>query len=203
MNIIITGTTSGLGKQLALDLNNLRHNVIKLDRSHLDLSNVGQVVEFALPKCDMLINCAGTGIGGKIDFCNHQSSELVDILNVNLVAPVLLTQKALSVNRGTKIVNVTSTNNKRYWPNDLAYSLSKKAFESFGNMLQVEYPDVCYLEVRLGLTKTNFNQNRYNTCQNRFVDIYETNKHLSVDDVSKQIINVLFEPNVKFIEIAP
>jgi short-subunit dehydrogenase len=124
-------------------------------------------------------------------------------MSVNLLAPLCLTQQALSKNPNCKIVNITSTNNNRYWPNNLAYSLSKTALEEFGSMLRVEYPDIDLLEVRLGLTKTNFNQNRYHTAPTRFVDIYEKHPYLTPEEVAIRIVAVLFDPVVKFIEISP
>ena len=69
-------------------------------------------------------------------------------------------------------------------------------------MLQIEYPDVCVLEVQLGLTKTNFNNNRYKNYENRYHDIYN-NKHLQADFVAEKICSVLFDNSIKFIEISP
>jgi short-subunit dehydrogenase len=201
MNILITGTSSGVGKGLRLALAT-SHNVIGLTRTDLDLSNVEQVSSFDLPVIDMLINCAGTDIGGKIEFTKHKTTEIVTIMNTNLLAPVLLSQKALQLNKNCKIVNITSTNNIKYYPNNLAYSLTKKSLESFTNMLQVEYPKANILEVRLGLTKTNFNQNRFKGHEERFNDIY-SNKHLTVDEAVNQITNVLFNDSIRFVEVAP
>lgn len=201
MNILITGSSSGVGKGLSLALANA-HNVIGLTRTDLDLSNVEQVSSFDLPVIDMLINCAGTDVGGKIEFTKHNTMELVTIMNTNLIAPVLLSQKALQLNKNCKIVNITSTNNIKYYPNNLTYSLTKKALESFTNMLQVEYPKANILEVRLGLTKTNFNQNRFKGHEERFNDIY-SNKHLTVDEAVNQITNVLFNDSIRFVEVAP
>jgi short-subunit dehydrogenase len=201
MNILITGTSSGVGKGLSLALS-ISHNVIGLTRTALDLSNVEQVSSFDLPVIDMLINCAGTDIGGKIEFTKHKTSEIVTIMNTNLLAPVLLSQKALQLNKNCKIVNITSTNNIKYYPNNLAYSLTKKSLESFTNMLQVEYPKANILEVRLGLTKTNFNQNRFKGHEERFNDIY-SNQHLTVSEAVNQITNVLFNDSIRFVEVAP
>lgn len=201
MNILITGSSSGVGNGLAKILS-IANNVIGLTRNDLDLSNIKNVSIFELPVIDMLINCAGTDIGGKIEFTNHNTDEIVKILNTNLVSPVILSQKALKNNVNCKIVNITSTNNNRYYANNLAYSLSKKALESFTNMLQVEYPKANILEVRLGLTKTNFNKNRFKGHEDRFNDIY-VNKHLTIDEAVSQITSVLFNDSIKFIEVAP
>jgi short-subunit dehydrogenase len=200
MRIIITGTASGVGFELAKKLQH--HNVTALTREELDLSDINAVANYDLRICDMLINCAATGVGGKIDFVNHKSCDIVAIMNTNLLSPVLLSKQALTNNSNCKIVNITSTNNNRYFPGDLAYSLSKQGLANFGEMLKIEYPDVRYLEVRLGLTKTNFNNNRYCHDPERFSDVY-TNKHLTVDHVADRILDVLFDSTIKTIEIAP
>ena len=201
MKILITGSSSGVGKGLVLSLST-SNEVIGISRNELDLSNIVDVTMFDMPHVDMLINCAGTDVGGKIEFTKHKATEVVTIMNTNLLAPVLLSQKALQVNSNCKIVNVTSTNNIKYYPNNLTYSLTKKALESFTNMLQVEYPKANILEIRLGLTKTNFNQNRFKGHEERFNDIY-SNKHLTIDEAVNQITNVLFNNSIRFVEVAP
>lgn len=202
MKILLTGSSSGVGKELKNILSAL-HDVDCPDRSSLDLSDSGAVVSYITKSYDVLINCAGTGVGGKIDLVNHESSQVQEILQVNFISAVILTQQALKFNPMCKIVNITSTNNNRYWPTDLAYSLSKKSLEIFGSMLRVEYPNVSYLEVCLGLTKTSFNKNRYKNSPERFQDIYESNQHLSSDTVAKIIVDNMFNNNVKYIEISP
>jgi short-subunit dehydrogenase len=200
MNIVITGTSSGVGQALAHHL--CDHTVVALTRDQLDLGNIDHVLNYSMGAVDLLINCAGTDIGGKIDFVNHHNDAIVKTMTVNLLSPVILTQKALKNNAKCRVVNITSTNNRRYYANNLAYSLSKKALEEFGNMLKVDYPDVDLLEIRLGLIKTNFNQARYKFEPERFDDVY-VNQHLTVDQVVVKILDVLFDSSVKFIEVSP
>jgi len=199
MNIFLTGGTSGVGLALTKLLSN--HHVIAPSRLDLDLSNITAVSNYVMPHCDMLINCAGTDVGGKVEFSQHRPELILEIMSVNLLAPVLLSQKALA-NPQCKIVNITSTNNNRYWPNNLAYSLSKNSLEDFGNMLKIDYPAVRYLEFRLGLTKTNFNVNRYREHPERYNDVY-INPHLTADSVAEKLMSVMFDDTVKFIEVAP
>jgi len=201
MKIAITGTTSGVGKELSDQLSK-DHNIIAITRDDLELSALNAVNNYSMSTVDMLINCAGTDQGGKIEFAKQDSASIINTLTTNLLAPILLSHKALELNSACKIVNITSTNNKQYWPNNLAYSLSKKALSEFGRMLQVDHPSVKYLEIQLGLTKTNFNQNRYVGHENRFDDVYR-NAHLTPKDVVKRILSVLFDNTVKFIEISP
>jgi short-subunit dehydrogenase len=201
MKIAVTGSTSGVGKTL-VGLLETSHEIIHLSRAKFNLGDPHAVMQSDFDDCDMLINCAGTDQGGKIIFAQHSIADINEIMTVNLLAPLYLTHRVLAKNPKCKIVNITSTNNNRYWPNDLAYSLSKKALEEFGNMLRIEYPNINLLEVRLGLTKTNFNQNRYHNCPERFVDIYEQ-PHLMPEEVAIRIATVIFDPAVKFIEISP
>jgi len=200
MRILITGTSSGLGQELVSRLHD--HDVVALTRQLLDLSDIASVINYNPGFCDILINCAGTDIGGKIDFVNHQTQHVVDILNTNLIAPVLLSKQMLSNNSKCKIVNITSTNNNRYYANNLSYSLSKKALAEFGAMLKVEYPDVDYLEIKLGLVKTEFNRNRYQHEPDRFTDIYQLS-HLTVCQAADIIVPTVFNSSIKFIEVAP
>jgi short-subunit dehydrogenase len=203
MRILITGITSGLGLHLGATLCATDHEVIAPSRDTLDLSDISAVESYSMPVVDMLINCAGTGVGGKTDFVSHLEKDIVTILHTNLISPVLLSKKALTNNSCCKIVNITSTNNNRYYPGDLVYSLSKKSLAEFGSMLQIEFPAVKYLEVRLGLTKTKFNQNRYVGHSHRYVDIYDQHPCLTPDQVSTRILDVLFDDHVKFVEVSP
>jgi short-subunit dehydrogenase len=200
MKILLTGSSSGIGKELKARLQSFE--VVGLTRNDLDLSCINDVINYNVNTFDMLINCAGTDVGGKIDFVQHRSQNIVDILNTNLLAPMLLTKKILGRNPACRIVNVTSTNNKKYYANNLAYSLSKKALADFGTMLTIEYPDLNYLEIQLGLTKTNFNNSRYHFDQDRFQDIY-LNPHLTVEKAVDRIMTVLFDTDVRFVEVAP
>lgn len=201
MKIAITGTSSGIGKELVSQLSK-DHNVVCITRDDLELSNITAVTRYSMSAVDMLINCAGSDRGGKIEFIKQRPDSILSTLTTNLLSPVLLSHKALELNQSCKIVNITSTNNKQYWPNNLSYSLSKKALSEFGRMLQIDHPSVKYLEIQLGLTKTTFNQNRYIGHEERFDDIYRY-PHLTPRHVVNRIQSVLFDDTVKFIEISP
>ena len=69
-------------------------------------------------------------------------------------------------------------------------------------MLRIEYPSVDLLEVRLGLTKTNFNNNRYAKYPERYVDVYQ-HTYQTVDHAVDKIVLVLFDKSIKIIEVSP
>ena len=56
MRILITGSTSGIGAATVKLLKLQYHEVIELNRSKLDLSDVQNVQEYQLPEVDCLIN---------------------------------------------------------------------------------------------------------------------------------------------------
>jgi 3-oxoacyl-[acyl-carrier protein] reductase len=199
MKILITGTSSGIGQGVMQQL--LHHDITALSRADLDLSDVSSVAAYSVDHYDMLINCAATGVGGKIDLVNHSDTDTISILNVNLISPILLSKKVLKSNPQCRIVNITSTNNNHYYPTDLIYSLSKLALADFGRMLKIEYPGTNLLEIKLGLTKTNFNHNRYSNNLDRYYDIYQ-HPHLTVEQAVTRIMVVLFDSSVKSIEIS-
>jgi short-subunit dehydrogenase len=202
MRILLTGASGGIGKEIAKLLDH-DHELLAPTRQDLDLACSQSVTAYAQDiSVDMLINCAGTGIGGKIDFARHDIKDIDTIMRTNLVGVMLLTRCVLAGNPGTKIVNITSTNNRRYYPDDLAYSLTKQALSLFGEMLRIDYPDLQVLEIRVGLTRTGFNVNRYAKEPDRYQDIYH-HKHLMPDIVAAKIFDNLFDPCVKFVEIAP
>jgi short-subunit dehydrogenase len=199
--IVITGSNSGIGHELYKILS--QHNtVIGLTRNDCDLDDITSVINYTLPHCDILINCAAHDLGGKVAFCEHETINLAKIFNTNLLAPTILTQKALRNNTQTKIVNITSTNNNRYYGNDLVYTLTKKALSDFTAYLKVDYPHIAALEVIVGLTKTNFNTNRHKAKHKPIDDLYSA-PHLSPQNVANKIVDIIFDNSITKIEIIP
>ena len=198
MIIAITGTSSGVGKELYNVLSK-EYQVIGLTRKDIDLDYPDKIDK--LEQVDILINCAGHDLGGKVKFTEHRFEYWHKIMNTNLISAMRLTQLALQNNPKAMIVNVTSTNNDHFYPGDLVYSLSKKALQEFGRMIQIEFPEATIKEVRLGLTKTNFNQNRYRLKHKPIDNLYDI-EHLKPKDVARQIADFIFDRDL-FTRIAP
>jgi 3-hydroxy acid dehydrogenase / malonic semialdehyde reductase len=199
MKIAITGTSSGIGKHLA-ELLTIEHDVIELTRTVFDLDFPDTITDINF--VDILINCAGHDLGGKVEFTEHAFARWSKILNTNLISAMALCQHALRHNPGVMIINITSTNNDRFYPGDLVYSLSKKSLEVFGHMLQEEYPFSDIREVRIGLTKTEFNKNRHKLNHKLMDTLYDDNCYLEPLDVAEKICMFMCGPD-KFIRIQP
>jgi len=196
--VLITGTTSGIGshihKFVDWDIVNLTRNIVDLDCPEL-------ILDEHIPTVDILINNAGHDLGGKVLFADHMFDHWQRIINTNLISAMRITQLALQKNPNLMVVNITSTNNDKYWGNDLVYSLSKVALETFGKMLNVDYPNVVVKEARVGLTQTEFNNNRYKLNHKPIDDLY-TNPCLDPFLVASKIVDFI-NSNNNFIRIMP
>jgi|SaaInlLV_10m_DNA_4_1040232.scaffolds.fasta_scaffold05517_2 3-hydroxy acid dehydrogenase / malonic semialdehyde reductase len=203
MNILITGTSSGIGKNIKDQLHTSHHHIFSIDRSEYDLDIQNVFNSYTLPaNIDILINCAGHDIGGKVDFINHKPEHWLRIMNANLINAIYLTQLVLNSNKDATIINITSTNINQYYPDDLIYSLTKTALATFTDYLRIEYTDnaINFKEVRLGLTKTNFVKNRHKENHIAVIDLYNSHNHLTADEVGHKIIDFMFS-NQSFIQI--
>lgn len=88
-------------------------------------------------RLDIVVNNAGVNHRGAVR--ERSAQELADILETNLVAPVLLTQAALAHLRpGGVIVNVASLAGKVPVPHEATYSASKAGLRAFSRALGVE-----------------------------------------------------------------
>jgi NADP-dependent 3-hydroxy acid dehydrogenase YdfG len=199
---MITGAGSGVGQALSNTFAKFDWTVHGYTRSDLDLNNLDAVLEHDVPTADVLVHCAAHDLDGKTPFLSHNPESWTSIINVNLTSVMLLTHKMLNKNPRAKIVLITSTNNNGYWPNDLVYSLTKQSMATFGHMLTKDHPECRCLEVRLGLTRTNFNHNRYRQESWRYQDIYQ-NPHLEAMDVADRVYDAIQDDHVKLLEIAP
>lgn len=144
MNVVITGTCSGLGKSLRERFVAMGHAVLGStnivaneapDQRFMDFRSSTTVKGFAqwvtdnMQYVDVLINNAGTN--GIRAFENLDEMFLQEMMQINYVGPVMLTQGLLGMMReqsGT-VINITSDAAWRPMRHSLAYNCSKAAFD--------------------------------------------------------------------------
>ena len=95
---------------------------------------------------------------------NKTKEEFMDVLNVNLIAPFLLSKyasKYMIKNNYGKIINIASTNGiDTYYPSSLDYDASKAGLISLTHNLAIELaPYITVNAIAPGWTNTDMNKN--------------------------------------------
>ena len=145
---IVTGGNSGIGKYTALALKDKGCTVYELSRREIltdginhiraDVTNEAQVAEAINEiikregRIDILINCAGYGISGAVEFT--ELSDAKNQFDVNFFGMVNTTKAVLPYmrkNKSGKIVNISSVAAVAHIPFQTYYSASKAAIESY------------------------------------------------------------------------
>lgn len=113
---------------------------------------------------DLLVNNAG-GLGPSplSHLANYPLGALQELFTVNVVAPLALTQLALSglAARGGTIVNITSDASVEAYSGWGGYGATKAALDQLGRVLAAECPSVRVLTVDPGDMRTQMHQDAF------------------------------------------
>jgi NAD(P)-dependent dehydrogenase (short-subunit alcohol dehydrogenase family) len=154
--ILITGISSGFGKQTAQFLAEQGHTVYGTIRKECEVSNLVNVLKMDLTdkesikkivetiigkegRIDVLINNAGMHTGGPIETSPAENIRLQ--MDTNFMGTVHLTREVLPIMRkqgGGMIVNFSSIGGLMGLPFQAFYSTSKFAIEGFSEALRME-----------------------------------------------------------------
>jgi len=181
---LITGGTSGIGKELAKLFAQDQYNLIivardqgELDRTSSELSTSGVKVEtiardlsqmdeaFSLCRelsnrqIDVLVNDAGQGVYGL--FKDNDIERELDIIHLNICATVILTKhfvQQMAARGGGRILNLGSVAGKLPGPWQAVYHATKAFVLSFTTAVREELKDsgVTLTALMPGVTDTDF-----------------------------------------------
>ena len=178
--IVITGISSGLGKSTAEYLAQKGHIIYGISRKLLEVNpkinvlkadvtdpeSLKAAIETVLHKegkIDVLINNAGMGISGPIEYSSNEDIKLQMDTNftgiVNLIKCVL---PAMRKQREGKIINISSIGGLMALPFQGFYSASKFAIEGLSEALRMELKPfhIKVVVIRPGDFFTGFTSNR-------------------------------------------
>lgn len=178
---IITGASRGLGRALAAGLAAAGWTVVVDARSGGHLAGLDAVAvpgDVTDPRhradlmaaadrlggADLLVNNAGIlGPSPQPPLADYPVGVLRDVLEVNVLAPLALTQLALPGlrKRGGSVVNITSDAAVEAYPGWGGYGAAKAALEQASHVLAAEEPDVRVWWVDPGDLRTRMHQEAY------------------------------------------
>lgn len=113
---------------------------------------------------DILVNNAGLGLSGRVE--DLRAEDLRHVFEVNLVGPLNCVQAALPrMQRGGRIINVSSVIGKRAIPKVGGYCATKAALNALSDALRVEVAGrgIAVTSVYPGTTRTAFRENSRRT----------------------------------------
>ena len=153
--IIVTGASSGIGYYAAEHLAKMGHEVYALSRRgqgpeettalSCDVSDEGQVQEVIQQifqkerRIDVVINCAGFGISGAIEFTNLQDAKR--LFDVDFFGTVNVNKAVIPLMRAAKkgrIINISSVAAPAAIPFQAYYSAAKAAVDCYSLALRNE-----------------------------------------------------------------
>jgi short-subunit dehydrogenase len=179
---IVTGASSGIGKETALLLSKSGYKVYGFNRKKADIAGIefiptdlvdAQSVAASVAevikregKIDLLVNNAGMGISGSTENTKLESAKY--IFDVNFFGAFELTKQVLPHMReagGGRIINISSLAAVFYLPFQGFYSATKSALCSLFNALQLEVRpfNIKISNILPGDIKTGFTANRQKT----------------------------------------
>ena len=183
----ITGTSSGIGRDIKKLLDG---EIYTHTRDELNLDLINTVTSYNVPEVDVAIHVAGHDLGGGVKFLEHDLESLVKVINCTFLSTLILSKKLLEKNKNCLQVYITSTNLDKFYPNNLAYNISKNAVSTMIDLIKIDYPNIKIKEARVGLTKTEFNNNRHKINHKSINDLYAS-KHMNSQDVAKKVMELI------------
>ncbi|HMV43749.1 MAG TPA: SDR family NAD(P)-dependent oxidoreductase [Leptospiraceae bacterium] len=225
-NIVITGTSSGIGESLLMELKDIPCRIFALDRSpkkieffhnaeiipiQCDISLDSDIIEAQkqiLSKTDtvdVLFNNAGITTHGRFD--ETDISVFRKTFDINFFGTVHLTSKLIeSIKKAKGVIVVTSTVSGLYGvPGRAAYSSSKSALHAVFESIRIELSEFGVRSILFcpPYTKTNLRTSGLTGAGEKLNDKQYKGNLLTPNQVAKAMIDAAEDPNARLVTMDP
>ena len=206
-NIIITGISNGLGKELCsilsennkiygLSRNNHKTNNANVFHFKCDLSDENQIkvaVNDIFKKCgsvDLLINNAA--VLKTLPLSLMSDKDIKDMVNINLLGSIFITKyvfRKMTKNKYGRIINISSMSPKISAIGDSIYAATKAGLESFAKVINKEGHGTNITVNNIGITALDTGMLKQIVGDNPdiILDIIPHNNLASIDSIIKII----------------
>ncbi len=170
--IVITGATSGLGKELVKVFSKAgykvfagyrnEHLIVQMDNveyfyidmtKRATISAAANFIKSKVNKIDLLINAAGSVVAGPVEYLDID--KLKEQFEVNTFSHLEFSQNLLSLLDGGRIINISSMSSFGHFPFISPYCASKRALDIFFNALLLEtHKNIKVISVKPGVIST-------------------------------------------------
>lgn len=201
-NILITGASRGIGKEIKKELEDYGFNCVSPSREELDINDSKSIENFFSNldlDIDGLVNNAGINILGDID--SLSDLDMDSMVNTNLIAPLKLIQyvsKNMKLKRYGKIVNISSIWGVRSKEFRTLYSLTKFGINGITKSLARELGEYNILinSVAPGYVNTEMTQKNVPIAeQNKIKETIPLRRFAEPDEIAKLVSFLISENN--------
>lgn len=202
--VVVTGAGRGLGLAIAAALRQAGFQLILTGRESVrqwsnsalkviegdlrDYNTINRITHAAEDyEAKILINNAGVYLNKSLR--DHTREEIQDMIQVNLVAPILLTQALWStLSGGGLVININSLAGKTGGCREAVYSASKAGLRGFSESLQFEgtKDNVRVVDLFVGSMKTDMTVDKPE--RDKFIFPFEVAK--IVEDLCKDFVSL-------------
>ena len=191
MTGIVTGYSSGIGKEITTSLESNGFRVIKLKSRLENLSKLESEIKEIIKdnQIEFLVNSAGVGVFEPLETISI--NKIKNLIDINLIAPIALTKlllPSLKKSKGT-IINITSIEAIKASKFSSIYSASKAGLRHFSHSLfeEVRKSEVKVCSINPDLTNTEFFKNN----NLKFCPIDEPTYYIDPKEIAKIVLLIL------------
>ncbi|MCB1191257.1 MAG: SDR family NAD(P)-dependent oxidoreductase [Leptospiraceae bacterium] len=221
-NVVITGTSSGIGEAVLNELNQIKCTVFALDRSPAneiakkkaeivqikcdissdeDISKAQEIIGKKTQKVDVLFNNAGITTHGRFD--KTDISVFRKSFDINFFGTVNLTLKLIEFIKNAKgAIITTSTVSGLYGiPGRAVYSSSKSALHAVFESVRIELSEYGVRSIIFcpPYTKTNLRTTGMDAKGNQLNEAQYSGKLLTPEEVAREMMRAVENPNSRLV----